>query len=146
LGRADLTRDQIVEAARKVQAHDFISRLPRGYDEEVGERGVSLSAGQRQLISFARALLHEPRILILDEATSSVDPETEYRIRKALKSLISGRTSIVIAHRLSTVRSADRIIVLHRGSVKEEGTHEELLEKRGVYSRLWELQFAEQKS
>jgi ATP-binding cassette subfamily B multidrug efflux pump len=146
LGKANLTREQIVEAARKVQADEFISRLPRGNDEEVGERGVSLSAGQRQLISFARALLHEPRILILDEATSSVDPETEYRIKEALKSLLSGRTSIVIAHRLSTIRSADRIIVLHKGSVKEEGTHEELIGRRGIYSRLWELQFAEQPS
>jgi ATP-binding cassette subfamily B multidrug efflux pump len=146
LGKAYLTRQQIVEAARKVQVDEFISRLPRGYDEEVGERGSLLSVGQRQLISFARALLHEPRILILDEATSSVDPETEYRIREALKSLLSGRTSIVIAHRLSTIRRADRIIVLHKGSVKEEGTHEELIGRRGIYSRLWELQFAEQVS
>jgi ATP-binding cassette, subfamily B, multidrug efflux pump len=144
LGKAGLTREQIVEAARKVQADEFISRLPHGYDEEVGERGISLSAGQRQLISFARALLHEPRILILDEATSSVDPETEYRVKEALRSLLSGRTSIVIAHRLSTIRSADRIIVLHKGSIKEEGTHEELIGRRGIYSRLWELQFAEQ--
>ncbi|MCX5800288.1 MAG: ABC transporter ATP-binding protein [Candidatus Eisenbacteria bacterium] len=146
LGKTHLTREQIVEATRRVQADEFISRLPHGYDEEVGERGISLSAGQRQLISFARALLHEPTILILDEATSSVDPETEFRIREALKSLLSGRTSIVIAHRLSTIRSADRIIVLHKGSVKEEGTHEELMEKRGIYSRLWELQFADQAS
>lgn len=146
LGRAGLTREQIAEAARKVQADEFISRLPHGYDEEVGERGVSLSAGQRQLISFARALLHGPRILILDEATSSVDPETEYKIRQALRSLLSGRTSIVVAHRLSTIRSADRIIVLHKGSIKEEGTHEELIGRRGIYSRLWELQFAEQVS
>jgi ATP-binding cassette subfamily B protein len=146
LGKTDLTRGQIVEAARKVQADEFISRLPHGYNEEVGERGISLSAGQRQLISFARALLHEPTILILDEATSSVDPETERRIREALKSLLSGRTSIVIAHRLSTIRSADRIIVLHKGSIKEEGTHEELIESGGIYSRLWELQFAEQVS
>ena len=146
MGKTNLTKDQIVEAARKVQAHDFISRLARGYDEEVGERGVTLSVGQRQLVSFARALLHEPSILVLDEATSSVDPETEFRIRKAVRSLLRGRTSIVIAHRLSTIRSADRIIVLHKGSVREEGTHEELMGKRGIYSRLWELQFAEQAS
>jgi ATP-binding cassette subfamily B protein len=131
----------VEEAARRVGADDFIRRLPHGYREEVGERGVSLSVGQRQLISFARALIHDPRILILDEATSSVDPETEHLLREAVHSLLSGRTSIVIAHRLSTIRSADRIVVLHKGRVKEEGTHEELLKTGGVYSKLWELQY-----
>ncbi len=141
LGKAGLTRTQIVEAASKAGASSFIDRLPRGYQEEVGERGISLSAGQRQLVSFARALLHDPRILILDEATSSVDPETEHLLRKAVRSLLSGRTSVVIAHRLSTIRSADRIIVLHRGRIKEEGTHDQLVRSGGTYSKLWELQF-----
>ncbi len=141
LGRPGIDSATIEEAARRVGADDFIRRLPHGYREEVGERGVSLSVGQKQLISFARALIHDPRILILDEATSSVDPETEHLLREAVHSLLSGRTSIVIAHRLSTIRSADRIVVLHKGRVKEEGTHQELLKAGGVYSKLWELQY-----
>jgi ATP-binding cassette subfamily B protein len=144
LGKVHLSEEEIVEAASKVRAHEFISRLPHGYRQEVGERGISLSAGQRQLLSFARALLHKPRILILDEATSSVDPETEFLIRDALHSLLTQRTSIVIAHRLSTIRNADKIIVLHKGAVKEQGTHAELLKAGGIYCRLSELQFAEQ--
>ncbi|MFH0778554.1 MAG: ABC transporter ATP-binding protein [Candidatus Eisenbacteria bacterium] len=144
LGKAHLSREDLVRVAKEARADEFISRLPRGYDEEVGERGTSLSMGQRQLVSFARALLHDPRILVLDEATSSVDPETEHHIREALRTLLAGRTSIVIAHRLSTIRNADRIIVLHKGAIREEGKHQELLEKRGIYSRLWELQFAYQ--
>jgi ATP-binding cassette subfamily B protein len=141
LGRPGIGAARVEDAARRVGADDFIRRLPHGYQEEVGERGVSLSVGQRQLVSFARALIHDPRILILDEATSSVDPETEYLLREAVHSLLAGRTSIVIAHRLSTIRSADRIVVLHKGKVKEEGTHEELLKTGGTYSKLWELQY-----
>jgi ATP-binding cassette subfamily B protein len=141
LGRPGVTAARLEEAVKRVGADDFIKRLPRGYQEEVGERGVSLSVGQRQLISFARALIHDPRILILDEATSSVDPETEHLLREAVHSLLSGRTSIVIAHRLSTIRSADKIVVLHKGRVKEKGTHEELLKTGGIYSKLWELQY-----
>jgi ABC-type multidrug transport system fused ATPase/permease subunit len=141
LGKPGVDSARIEEAARRVRADEFIRRLPRGYQEEVGERGISLSVGQRQLISFARALIHDPRILILDEATSSVDPETEHLLREAVHSLLKGRTSIVIAHRLSTIRSADRIIVLHKGRVKEEGRHEELLRAGGIYSKLWELQY-----
>jgi len=141
LGKPGVDSVKAEQAARRVRAHDFIERLPHGYQEEVGERGVSLSVGQRQLISFARALIHDPRILILDEATSSVDPETEHLLREAVRSLLSGRTSIVIAHRLSTIRSADRIIVLHKGRIKEEGSHEDLLKTGGIYSKLWELQY-----
>ena len=144
LGRPGIDPARVEEAARRVRADDFIKRLPHGYQEEVGERGVSLSVGQRQLISFARALIHDPRILILDEATSSVDPETEHLLREAVHSLLSGRTSIVIAHRLSTIRSADRIVVLHKGGVREEGTHEELVKSGGIYSKLWELQYMAQ--
>lgn len=144
LGKRGIDPARVEEAARRVKADEFIRKLPHGYQEEVGERGVSLSVGQRQLISFARALIHEPRILILDEATSSVDPETECLLRDAVHSLLAGRTSIVIAHRLSTIRSADRIVVLHRGRVKEEGTHEELLKLGGTYSKLWELQYMTQ--
>ncbi len=144
LGKLHLSREELVDAAKRVRAHEFISSLPHGYEQEVGERGISLSAGQRQLLSFARALLHEPKILILDEATSSVDPETEFLIREALRSLLAQRTSIVIAHRLSTIRNADNIVVLHKGTVKEEGTHAELLRRGGIYSRLSELQFADQ--
>ncbi|KPJ59757.1 MAG: antibiotic ABC transporter ATP-binding protein [Latescibacteria bacterium DG_63] len=146
LGKIRLSEEEIVNAAEQVRADEFIRRLPRGYKEEVGERGISLSVGQRQLLSFARALLQKPKILILDEATSSVDPETESMIRDALRSLLVERTSIVIAHRLSTIRNADKIIVLHKGSIKEQGTHGELLRKGGIYSRLSELQFGQQEA
>jgi ATP-binding cassette, subfamily B, multidrug efflux pump len=141
LGRKDISDDRVHEAARQVGAHQLVERLPRGYDEPLGERGASLSVGERQLLSFARALAYDPRVLILDEATSSVDSALEQRIDDALATLMRGRTSLVIAHRLSTVQNADRIIVLHRGELREEGTHDQLLRRGGLYARLYELQF-----
>jgi ATP-binding cassette subfamily B protein len=144
LGNPDIHDDKIRDAARYINAERFIERLPAGYEENVGERGSSLSVGERQLLSFARALVYDPRILVLDEATSSVDTETEYLIQDALRKFMAHRTSIVIAHRLSTIRYVDRIIVLHKGRVIEEGTHAELLEKNGHYARLYELQFKDQ--
>jgi ATP-binding cassette, subfamily B, multidrug efflux pump len=142
LGRTDMGSERVHEAARRVGADTLISRLPRGYGEPLGERGATLSVGERQLLSFARALAFEPQVLILDEATSSVDSALEHRIDQALAALMRGRTSIVVAHRLSTVQNADRILVLHHGEVREEGTHDALLRRRGLYARLYELQFA----
>ncbi len=139
-GRPDAPRDEIVAAARAARAHDFILRLPDGYDSLVGERGQSLSGGERQRISIARALLIDPRILILDEATSSVDTETEREIQAALQTLIEGRTTIAIAHRLSTLRRADRLVVMERGMIVEMGKHESLLESPGTYARLHQAQ------
>lgn len=136
-----ITRRQVMEAAQMLGAHEFIMRLPGNYDYDVMERGATLSLGQRQLISFVRALVFDPDILILDEATSSVDTETELVIQHAIENLISNRTSIIIAHRLSTIRRADQILVLDRGEVKEIGTHEELMEMDGYYSRLHAMQF-----
>jgi ATP-binding cassette subfamily B multidrug efflux pump len=136
-GRLDASDGEIIEAARTVQAHDFISTLSAGYDTSVNERGIRLSMGQRQLVSFARALLADPAILILDEATSSVDTETERAIRKGLARLLKGRTSFVIAHRLSTIRNADTILFVDRGRIIEEGSHEELSAKRGAYYALY---------
>src|SRR5690606_1534675 len=136
--------DEAIEAAaRVVHADRFIRRLPRGYDEVLRERGTSLSVGERQLLSFARALVHDPAILVLEEATANVDSETEALIQDALERLLAGRTSIVIAHRLSTIRRADKIIVFHKGEVREIGTHQELVERGGIYRRLYELQYRE---
>jgi ATP-binding cassette subfamily B protein len=136
-GRPDAEPSQILAAAETVGAEDFISELPNGYDTEVGERGAQLSAGQRQLIAFARALIADPRILVLDEATSNVDLHSEARIEKGLRRLLAGRTSIVIAHRLSTIRQAGRIVVLEHGRIAEQGTHDELIEAEGRYYELY---------
>jgi len=141
LGNPGISRAQVERAARLVHAHDFIARLPRGYDEPLIERGGNLSQGQRQLLAFARVLAADPEILVLDEATASIDTETELLIQDALRVLTKGRTSIVIAHRLQTIQEADRVLVLQHGEVKEIGTHDELLARPGVYRTLYELQF-----
>ena len=135
---------EIEKAAADVNLTDFIQALPNGFEEEVRERGSTLSTGQKQLISFARALAHQPKILILDEATSSVDTETEFRVRDALSRMVEGRTSLIIAHRLSTVQRADKIIVMHKGQLREMGTHQELLAQRGIYFKLYQLQYKDQ--
>jgi ATP-binding cassette subfamily B protein len=144
LGSKWITDEQVAQAAEDVNLAEFIRSLPNGFKEEVHERGSTLSTGQKQLISFARALAHNPKILILDEATSSVDTETEFKVRDALSRMIEGRTSVVIAHRLSTVQSADQIIVMHKGQVREKGNHQELLAQRGIYYKLYQLQYKDQ--
>ena len=144
LRNRDIRKEQVVEAARLIGIHDFIMQLPGGYDYNVMERGATLSLGQRQLLSFVRALLYNPAILILDEATSSVDTESEQLIQHAIDTLIAGRTSIVIAHRLSTIRKADKIMVLDKGEIKEIGSHDELMVKRGAYYQLHRMQFEQQ--
>lgn len=141
LGSKDISPERVREVAAYVNADHFIDRLPNGYDEKVQERGLTLSTGQRQLLSFARALAFQPDILVLDEATSSVDTETEMLIQDAIAKLMQGRTSIIIAHRLSTIQHADRIVVLHKGTVREIGTHQELLHKGDIYYRLYQLQY-----
>jgi ATP-binding cassette subfamily B protein len=144
LGTDSITREEIVAAAEQVNLMDFILSLPDGFTQPIRERGSSLSTGQKQLISFARALAHNPRFLILDEATSSVDTETELRVRDALANMVEGRTSIVIAHRLSTIQRADRILVMHKGQLRESGAHQELLALRGIYWKLYQLQYRDQ--
>jgi ATP-binding cassette subfamily B protein len=144
LGEESLDRERLRWAAREVNALEFIERMPGGFEAEVRERGAGLSVGQKQLIAFARALAFDPRILILDEATSSVDTETEQLIQGALEKLLAGRTSVVVAHRLSTIQKADRILVMHKGELREAGTHQELLAQRGIYYRLYLLQYRDQ--
>src|SRR3989449_1974809 len=144
LGTERIEDAHIEQAAEDVNLADFIRALPNGFNEEVRERGSTLSTGQKQLISFARALAHNPKILILDEATSSVDTETEFKVRDALNRMVEGRTSLIIAHRPSTVQRADKIIVMHKGQVREMGTHQQLLAQRGIYYKLYQLQYKDQ--
>jgi ATP-binding cassette subfamily B protein len=136
------TREEIMEAAKAVRAHDFIMKLPNGYDTVLGQRGCNISLGQRQLLSFARALVAKPQILILDEATANIDSFTEQDIQKALKVLFAGRTSLVVAHRLGTIRDADRIIVLQAGKIVEQGNHDQLMAKGGLYANLYSSAYA----
>jgi len=141
LGNDDISDRRLRDAAKAVHAEPFIERMANGYDSAVMERGSTLSVGQKQLLSFARALAFDPRVLILDEATSSVDTETELMIRDALRALMAGRTTIAIAHRLSTIQDMDNILVLHKGKLRESGTHQQLLARRGIYFKLFELQY-----
>ena len=143
-GASDASMDDVVRAARVAQLDDFIQELPRGYDSMVGERGVRLSGGQRQRLAIARTLLLDPPILILDDSTSSVDMATEYGIQQAMAEVVKGRTTFVIAHRLSTVRKADKILVLDGGEIAERGSHEELMERGGLYRRIYDLQLRPQ--
>lgn len=140
----NISEERVIEAANIVGASKFIENLPKRYDEEVKERGATLSVGQKQLISFARALAYDPKILVLDEATSSIDTETEQLIQKAIQKLLVGRTAIVIAHRLSTIQNANKIIVMHKGEIRETGNHQQLLAKRGIYYKLYQLQYKDQ--
>ena len=139
-----IKEERVIEAARMVGADKFVRELPQKYNEEVKERGATLSVGQKQLISFARALAYNPKILILDEATSSIDTESELLIKQAIEKLLVGRTAIVIAHRLSTIQNADKIIVLHKGEIRETGNHQQLLAKKGIYYKLYQLQYKDQ--
>ena len=143
-GRADATDEEVEHVARLIQAHDFISRMEKGYDSEVGEGGDRLSTGQKQLISFARAMLSNPAIVILDEATSSIDTESEKAIQYAMSKLLHGRTSFVVAHRLSTIVDADIIVVLQHGVIMEQGTHEELMAAKGYYYELFTSQYRQE--
>jgi ATP-binding cassette subfamily B protein len=144
LGTDGIDDEDVEKAAEDVNLADFIRTLPNGFKEEVRERGSTLSTGQKQLISFARALAHNPKILILDEATSSVDTETEFRVRDALSRMVEGRTSVIIAHRLSTIQRADKIVVMHKGKVREMGSHQQLLAQHGIYYKLYQLQYKDQ--
>ncbi len=146
LGTESIRPEEVAEAAEQVNLLDFVRSLPEGFGHAVRERGSGLSTGQKQLIGFARALAHNPRYLILDEATSSVDTETEFRVRDALSRMVRGRTSIVIAHRLSTIQRADRILAMHKGKLRESGTHQELLAMRGIYWKLYQLQYRDQEA
>jgi len=137
----DATDEEVIKAAKTVCAHDFIMDMENGYNTQVNERGSRLSAGQRQLISFARALLADPAILILDEATSSIDTETEIVLQEGLEKLLKGRTSFIIAHRLSTIKNADRIMYIDKGGMQESGSHQELLDKKGLYYNLYMSQY-----
>ena len=139
-GKTDATDEEIIAAAKKACCHDFIMRLPQGYDTMVGEGGCTLSGGEKQRISIARAMLKDAQVILLDEATASLDPENEVEVQKAIDSLIKGRTVIAIAHRLKTIKDADRIIVLDNGRIEEEGTHDELVQKEGLYAHLWNIQ------
>jgi ATP-binding cassette subfamily B multidrug efflux pump len=144
LGTGRITDEDVEKAAEDVNLAEFIRTLPNGFEEEVRERGSTLSTGQKQLISFARALAHDPKILVLDEATSSVDTETEFRVRDALSRMVEGRTSVIIAHRLSTIQRADKIVVMHKGQVREMGSHQQLLAQHGIYYKLYQLQYKDQ--
>ena len=144
LGSEHITEAEARKAARYVGANQFIEKLPLGYDQTILERGSNLSSGQRQLISFARALAHDPSVLILDEATSNIDTESELLIQEAIRKLMADRTSIVIAHRLSTIRNVNRIIVMHKGAIHEIGSHNELIANRDLYYKLYELQYKDQ--
>ena len=141
LGNKDIPFERIVEAAEMVGARRFIERLPGGFNYNVMERGATLSVGQRQLVSFVRAMVYDPKIIVLDEATSSVDSETEELIQYAIEKLMKGRTSIVIAHRLSTIQKANQILVMDQGEIKERGNHEQLLEMNGYYTQLYQMQY-----
>jgi ATP-binding cassette subfamily B protein len=143
-GNPDATKEEVVEAAKAANAHDFILEFPDGYETEIGERGVTLSGGQRQRVAIARALLIDPRILILDDSTSSVDTKTEFLIQEALDRLMGGRTTFVIAQRLTTVQNADQILVLDHGEIAERGTHQELLDMDGLYAEIYRLQLEDQ--
>jgi ABC-type multidrug transport system fused ATPase/permease subunit len=146
LGRTDLSAEDLERAARSVEAYRFIQRLPQGFATELRERGLDLSAGQRQLLSFARAVAHGAHILVLDEATSSIDTETEAAIQRGIHALMQGKTAIAVAHRLSTIQDVDRIYVMHRGRIVEQGRHAELLAARGAYHRLYQLQYRSQEA
>ncbi len=142
-GRRDASMDEVMAAARLAQAHDFIMETPKGYDTVVGERGMGLSGGQKQRIAIARAILSDPRVLVLDDATASVDMETEHEIQRSLRQVMQGRTTFIIAHRISSLKHADEIVVLDQGRIVERGTHAELLALGGIYRQTYDVQFAD---